>query len=333
MKNYKQYIAAVLITSFFIIINLRCGIENIIASIFNGVISGTVNSGSGNLALGDASVTISSGDGDANSYIANDSTTTDANGHYQFNGITTGTKKLIFRKGIFADTIILNIQENQLYESVNANLGLSPAIKLAYLAGERDNIQQIVTQLGYPIQQIQVSDFNSLQTLQQYKYIFINSGNDSRFNLNTTQISVNISDYLKSGGMIYASDWAVECLRPIYDLPGTYTGNQQSVNNAPVIQPELNFFLDVDSVNINYNSSSWYSLDSSVECNCISTYLRGDYNINIQGITFLIEDRLLAFYNQVGVNGGGFIYTTFRNESNATPEQIKILQYFVYQLE
>lgn len=333
MKNFIQNLIIILLTVFIIIFNLRCGLEDIIAPIFNGVVGGNVNSGSGNLALGDATVTQSTGDGDANSYIVIDSTTTDANGHYQFDGVTIGTKILIFRKGVFSDTIILNVQDNQIYESVNANLGLSPEIKLAYLAGERDNIQQIVTQLGYPIQQLQVSDFNSLQTLQQYRYIFINSGNDSRFNLNTTQISVNISDYLKSGGMIYASDWAVECLRPIYDLPGTYLGNQQTVINAPVILTELNSFLNKDSVTVNYNSNGWYSLDSSVECNCISTYLRGNYNISIQGITFLIEDRLLAFNNQVGVNGGGFIYTTFRNESNATVDQIKILQYFVYQLE
>lgn len=307
--------------------------ESVIEALFNGILKGTVNSKSGNLALGDATVTQSTSGGDNNSYFTIDSTTTDANGNFQFNNVTTGPKIFIFRKGVFADTVFLDIQENQQYVNVNAYLKLDPTMKLAYLPGERDSIQKIVTELGYPIEQISLSTFYSLSSLSAFSYIFINSGIVSRYNLNTPEITLNISDYLEQGGTIYTSDWAIECLKPIFDLPGSFIGNQQTISSANVVESELNSFLNQNTLQIYYNSNNWYSLDSVNICNCIFPYLTGNYSVTQSGVTSVLNNRVLSFYNNVGTNGGKIIFTTFGNEPSATPNEIKILQFYVYELE
>lgn len=331
MKIKKSYTILLIFTLIISTIHIKCG--EVIEALFNGVVSGTVGAGSGIASGGDASVTQSVGKTDDGSLIIIDSTRTDANGNYSFSNVTIGEKIFTYRLGVFEKVITINIQSDRLYQNIDANLQLDSNIKLAYLFGERDNIQAIVQQMGYPITQLQVSSFNSLSTLLQYRYIFINSGNDSRFNLNTPQISANISDYLEQGGMLYVSDWGVECLRPLYDLPGTYSGNTQTISSAPVTDNGLIEYTGFNSAQVSYQLNNWYSLDSTVECKCVTPYIKGNYSITQKDTTHTVIDRPLAFYHDVGTNGGKFIYTTFRNESTITANVRKILQFYVFQLD
>lgn len=329
MKNHIKYSSILLLIALISVINIKC--ESIIAIIFNGIVEGNVNSGSGNLALGDATVTQSSGNGEPNPLRINQTVVSKPDGSYRFNNISTGINKFIYSKGLFSDTIILDIQDNQLYENVNSYLRLDPDIKLAFLAGDRDNIQQIVTQLGYPIEQIEVSDFKSLQTLLKYRYIFINSGNNSRYNLNTPDVSANISSYLDQGGLIYASDWAVECLKPIFDLPGTYNGINQTIPNAAIVETDLLRFMEKDIVQISYNQNDWYSLDSTIDCNVYIHYIKANYSVIVNGNILQVTDRPIAVYSDIGSNGGKFIFNTFCNSTTTSADAIKILQFYVFQ--
>lgn len=330
MKNKLQYITLILFTFLFSIMNIRC--ESVIQALFNGLLGGTVNSGNGSLALGDATVTQSTGDGDANSLIVIDSTTTDANGHYQFTNVTTGSKILIFRKGVFADTMFLNIQNDQIYEGVNSYLNkIDGNKKFGYLYGERDSIQSVVQGLGYNIDLLPISSFGNYNILKNYEILFINSGSQAISSQFLGNANV-ISQFIDSGGKVYSSDWAIQLLLQLnLGLQGVsdFEGDIQSITST-VLDSNLRFFISSNTALIKYNSNSWNSLNTIFFPRNFNFYTEGTYTIDSGGAT--ISNQSLSFSTEVGQMGGKVIYTTFRKEPNIPADMIKILQFYIYDL-
>ena len=250
-----------------------------------------------------------------------DSTYSDANGFYKFASVSDGNKRLIFSKGSFRDTINITVP-------ISGNVPdarLESAKPLAFYWGEFDDIQSIIRGMGYTLDSLSLSDFDNLATLQLHSIIFINCGVSSRDDLNTTTISNNLNTYLNSGGKIYASDWAFGCVKGIHsELNGTYDGDAVDSLLSNVVYAALQTYLGKSTVRINYNLSSWLSLDPNNNYSQNIPFTRATYQT--------LTNNPTAFFRETYSAGGKLIYTTYHNEAQASADMVKILQFFVFEL-
>lgn len=327
MKKLNHYFILIMLMIWFSTVSINCGVvESVLA-----VLSGTVQSGNGNLAINEA--TVSNSPGTLNQkYSTDEVAITNANGYYEFRNVSPGTKTLYIKKGLFADTISVYVPENQ--ASVVANTALiepEAGVKFAYFRDNRDSVQGIIRSLGYSsyLTEIHINDFENLNTLMQYSVIFINGGSSSKY-LNSQIITSNISSYLNSGGKIYASDWAIICLAQLYDIGGSFNGDPQIIPSAIIVEQSLKKFLhDSSSTSIQYIMDDWVSINGPTDsCNCIVPYIKGTYTVDSNTV---ITNRTLSFYKIVGNLGGKFIYTTFRNEPNISQQVKRIIQFYFYE--
>lgn len=275
-------------------------------------VQGYVKSANGQVVVAGATIIL------ASTLDATDTTTSDANGFFQFQNVANGNYTLTYNKGSFtySQNIVVPLSGNV------PDALLQPTKPMAFLWGEYDDIQTIIRAMGYTgvsLESLTVASFNNLTLLNTYSIIFLNCGNDSRYNLNTGIITTNLRSYIQGGGKIYASDWAFGAIQPIYptEFFGNYIGNSQdsvqgNVNYAPLVD-----YLGKSTVSINYNLSSWLMLTA----------------IGPNAQQFISNTPLgtLAFYRNDS-NNGKLIYTTFHNEAQMTGDMIKILQFFVFEL-
>jgi hypothetical protein len=168
-----------------------------------GKVEGIVSTDNGTTTIGGVKVFV-----DFNGEIFY--TETDSLGYYSLE-VPIGTHSLNLQSGdgqIFRNEISINIDENQIFQAGFTSLKL--AVKLAYVVGLYDDIQNIISELGYPSTEISQADLGDFNKLKEYSTIFLNCGiyEDS---LNSDVYS-NLKRYVESGGNLYVSDWAISTL-------------------------------------------------------------------------------------------------------------------------
>lgn len=191
--------------------------------------------------------------------------------------------------------VIANEVNNVNKSNQNNGITLLQAGSLAYIVGYYDAIENIIVDsLGYTATEIFVSDLNSLTTMQQYSAIFLNCGKSGT--MDSTKYH-NIENYVKAGGSIYASDYAVNYLTgdgfyktsphsgknekienhsnhnhlvksgpcsssmggfiPDTELCTDKTGSATTLNGASIVALDIQNALGKSSLDIYYNLGSW----------------------------------------------------------------------------
>jgi hypothetical protein len=147
------------------------------------------------------------------------------------------------------------------------------AEKMAVTSAGYDDIGDVLNQLGLSAEEIQESDLSNLEKLKQYDVVYINcsSGLDSY----VAEAASVINQYVKEGGVVYASDYADYLIKNAFpgkinfygsttDSSGYSTariGSSGSVT-AKVVDSGLSAVLGKTNAEINFDLGSWAVIDS-----------------------------------------------------------------------
>lgn len=151
---------------------------------------------------------------------------------------------------------------------------LNQVAKMAYVKGTYDEIEDIVTGLGYNITMITNADLANINEVKKYDIIFLNCG--SRTGITTAQSTVIdgvLSNFVSNGGSLYASDWDVAYLTggmsnsSACGLAGGFIndsllcsktiGQATTLNNCTVSNPALAAATGFSTLNISYDMGMW----------------------------------------------------------------------------
>lgn len=276
MKHLNLFLMSVITLLFF-----GCnGSNDIIESgtpqvIEMGKVSGKVVSKNGAKQIGGALVFTF--DQDNKMYYAY----SDANGEFILEA-PEGPRTLHIQTGNgsnFRTEINVNIKKNEVTALDNALTKLNQVANMAYVQGTYDDIQSIVTGLGYTVTPITYDDLKVMSTIAQYDVIFLNCGSKPSSNSGGDQaVYSNLSAFVSNGGSLYASDWAVAYLTGgTYNsnacgLPGGFipdtklcsinNGSSGTINNATV--PDLNLAnaIGFNTLNIQYDLGTWQKINN-----------------------------------------------------------------------
>ncbi|SFT46852.1 hypothetical protein SAMN05216474_0727 [Lishizhenia tianjinensis] len=205
-------------------------------------------------------------------------TYTDSKGYFELDA-PDGKHTLHVQTGdgsIFRNQTEIEINEGKIVEINNADLRLTQAASIAYVPGNYDEIEAILTTLGYNATQISQQDLENINTLLNYDALFINCASSSA-NITPTACQ-NLNSYALNGNSIYVSDWAVAYLigtntgncanaRPggfIQDnlLCTTKSGTTGLVNNCVINNTALSTYIGTSSVDIDFDLGSWEEIQN-----------------------------------------------------------------------
>ena len=278
-----------------------------------GTVKGIVIAADGVTRIGLVTVSLSGG---------TQSTTTDAQGAYTLTGLPEGPHTLQAKRGNFGASVSVTVKSN---DTVTAPDAILTAIKkLAFVPGSNDSVEVLIRQFGNTIDELAATQLSDAGTLNQYGMIFLDCGLDQKPLANPATASTILA-WIRAGGFLYASDQAFGYLYQM--VPNDFTllgsGDVQQIS-ATVADSELKTFLNQSSVQVNYDLPGWVALQSVAAGAKI--FLNGSYVYN-EG-TATTQNRPLAMSFVEG--SGHILFTTFHNAADATPDQVKVLRFFIY---
>jgi hypothetical protein len=186
---------------------------------------------------------------------------------------------------IFRTQFNVDIPKDGQIQIPNGDLKLSQVANLAYIRGAYDEIEEIlIDTLGYTADELTIADLADFNLLSNYAGLFLNCGKQGV--LDSLKYA-NLLTFVQNGGSIYASDWAVEYLTGDGNYKSnthnhTYTGPIDKTCNgriggfiadsllctqktgphtyvygANVVPADLQTYLGVTTMDIEYDLGSW----------------------------------------------------------------------------
>lgn len=152
----------------------------------------------------------------------------------------------------------------------------APAEKMAVTPAGYDDIGDILGQLGLSVDVIEESDLADLTKLKQYEVVYINCAG-SVDTIVTTAAPV-INQYVREGGVIYASDYADYLIRTAFPGKINFYGQGSDTSSlsastarigssgkvtAKVVDSGLASILGKTSAEVNFDLGSWAVIDSA----------------------------------------------------------------------
>jgi len=245
---------------------------------------------------------------------------TNVDGQFVHTKVPVGNQTLKGVKGSFSASYSVDVVEGQ--TTTIPDVFMQPKNKLAFVSGAFDRIQDIIRELGYYPDSLDAFDLanSSVLNFNKYSALFLNCGMDEISDESTKN---NLTNFLKAGGLIYASDWACSYVELLY--PGKFSslkeGDSQNVL-ADIVDTQTQINLGKTQIDITYDLGVWAEIET----------LSSEFNIIVQGDYYssgiLKTDKPIAVYKEDG--NGVIVYTTFHNEANATIDMKKILIEFIF---
>ncbi|NNT71173.1 carboxypeptidase regulatory-like domain-containing protein [Flavobacterium sp. IMCC34852] len=177
----------------------------------------------------------------------------------------------------FRTKIDVVVEENQTKQLEESLLRLDQVARIAYVSGNYDSIEDIITSLGYVAESITFSQLSDYNIVSEYDIIFLNCGSISGGIWNNATVTTNLAKFVTNGGSLYASDWAVAYLIGgsrystmcgdaggfISDatLCSTNTGNMGTLN-ASITNTALANAIGLSTLDIEYDLGSWQKIIS-----------------------------------------------------------------------
>lgn len=118
----------------------------------------------------------------------------------------------------FRTEIPITVNKNETTSVASKDSKLNQIAKIAYVEGSYDEIESIITNLGYVATEISYQDLKNFNTISQYDIIFLNCGSRNPAQTGTNSpgndldVFSNLSTFITNGGSIYSSDWAAAYL-------------------------------------------------------------------------------------------------------------------------
>lgn len=186
--------------------------------------------------------------------------------------IQTGNGKL------FRSTKNIVVTEGETLDLRNENFVLNSNSNLAFVSGVYDEIQAIITNLGYQTTELTLDDVTN-NNLDNINGLFLNC-TDEIFSAHPDSFYNNLNNFVTSGGSLYTSDWALEYLVG-YDndatdcitervggfindelVCGIRNGVTGILNNNTILNNDLISFTGTNTIDLEYDLPDWMQLNS-----------------------------------------------------------------------
>lgn len=215
--------------------------------------------------------------GGATVFVLNDQsklyyTRTDAAGNFSLKA-PVGQRKLHIQMGggaNFRTVIDVNVLNGQTLTIQPGETRLQQVASMAYVAGSYDEIESIVTDLGYSITALTNANLDDYALVSQFDVIFLNCGAKENFSATT---DTNLANFVSNGGSLYASDWAVAYLIGGQRYTGACNeaggfiaddklcainnGSATTISGAQVTDADLAASVGFSNLDIQYDLGSW----------------------------------------------------------------------------
>jgi len=245
-----------------------------------GKVEGKVMANNGTKPIGGAIVfTI-----DSNNKVYH--TYSDANGNFSL-AAPEGSTTLHIQTGggqNFRTEIPITVKKNETITIPVTESKLTQVAKIAYVKGSYDEIEDIITALGYTATEITYQDLKNLTKIAQYDIIFLNCGSRGTSQTGNTTPSndalvyTNLSTFVANGGSLYSSDWASAYLvggdtnTTACNAPGGFindnllclknTGTAGMYAGCTVSNSALATAIGFNTLDINYDLGAWEKIQT-----------------------------------------------------------------------
>jgi hypothetical protein len=196
--------------------------------------------------------------------------------------LPSGTRSIEIQTGngkLFRSSYEVIITPNSIVDLSAETFRLEAEASFAYLDGTNDSIESVIQGLGYTVDELEVSDIEGANGLDDYSALFLNCDNNTAVFSNA--FYQNINNFVARGGSLYASDYALEYLVG-YDayaqncttvrqggfiddalVCGTRSGAEGWLNGNTVVDEDLNDFTSFISLNVEYDLDIWMKLQTA----------------------------------------------------------------------
>ncbi|NIM47125.1 MAG: hypothetical protein GTN40_03135, partial [Candidatus Aenigmarchaeota archaeon] len=249
----------------------------------------------------------------------------------------------------FAFLLTLTLLVSSFLVRIQNSFGATQTGKLAVTPSGYDDIGEVLEKLGFQADEIQEEDLASGSTLSSYDAVYINCS--SSIDSYVEDAATIVRDYVKNGGIIYASDYTNALMDAAF--PGKInfyksSGSLDSVNaarvgnsgevEADVTDSGLAAVLGKTKIKVNYDLGSWAVIDSvgsgvqvlmkgSVPITDFNfDSLQDSENLDLNNLTKTLENKPLVVTFSEGK--GQVLYTTFHNEAQKTSDTESVLNWF-----
>jgi hypothetical protein len=208
------------------------------------------------------------------------------------------------------------------------------AANLAYVSGAYDNIQTILTDLGFEPSELFAADL-ATTNLSSYDAVFLNCGLDDLFAADFATTTA-LRAYVEGGGTLYASDHAYSYVvatfpgkvNMIADIPTLGFPTDAPVT-AQVVDPELQAALGRATARIMFDYGAWAVIESAGAGTEVLITGPATY---YDPITYDPVSATKPYAVQFASGSGRVTYTSFHNEAQATADMQIILESMVFGL-
>jgi len=204
---------------------------------------------------------------------------TNQSGEFEIN-VPIGNGKLSIQTGngkLFNSSMDITVVEGETLDLRNENFVLNTSSNLAFVTGSYDEIQTIITNLGYTTTELTLDDITN-NNLDNINALFLNCGTNATITLPDVFYN-NLNDFVTNGNSLYASDWALRLLvgndnyaqdctteRPGGFIPdemvcGIKSGAIETLTNNTILNNDLSSFIGTNTIDIEYDLPSWMQLN------------------------------------------------------------------------
>lgn len=184
----------------------------------------------------------------------------------------------------FRTEIPVTVKKNETITVAASDTKLNQVAKMAYVKGSYDEIETIITGLGYTVTEISYQDLKNLNKISEYDILFLNCGSRSYTQTGTSSPSNdsdvynNLSAFVTNGGSIYSSDWASAYLvggnsnTTDCNAPGGFIndnllclksiGSAGTYTNCSVSNTSLATALGFNTLDITYDIGAWEKIQN-----------------------------------------------------------------------
>jgi len=279
----------------------------------SGTLTGSVLAPNGSTPVAGAFVYFASGDCWAG---------TDQSGKFNVKGLPTGATAVRMEKGLFRSqgnatpggAVSLRVDASQ--------------VKLAYVAGSFDSIEDVLERLGFTAEALDAEQLASAD-LSAYSALFLNCGMEEVYAYDDATVEA-MRSFVRGGGVLYASDWTEVYVQALFpDKVGFYPDyarvGQSGEAQARVLDEGLKRALGREQALISFDQEGWAIIDSVPSG---TTVLVSGPATTYEGTA--LENR--PYMVQFPEGEGRVTYTSFHNDVQTTEDMDVLLEQLLFQL-
>jgi len=197
------------------------------------------------------------------------------------------------------------------------------SVAIAYVPGDFDTVENIVTDLGFTADPLAMSDVATTD-LASYDLILLDCGLDESYYQDAATLTA-LRTWIEAGGVVYASDYAaiyVDALYPGkigYLLPDPYVG-ADGTQTATIVDETLRRAVGKSTATIVFDLPYWVAIDTL--STGVTELLRGTV-VTLESTPRTLPNRPYAAQFTAGT--GRVTYTSFHEEGQTVTGDMAIL--------